>query len=210
MGAGSRTFSLLTVVALHAVALAALLQLDAVRKPLLQAVPIMVELIKPEVKPPPEPPKVIPPRPRPERRAPEPQPVQRPVEAPQLLTAESPAPSQTIAAPPPKPEPAPAPAAAPPRPVVPPSYNAAYLKNPPPAYPMLARRRGEKGTVVLRVHVSAQGTAEEVQVRTSSSFPLLDDAALAAVRQWRFVPARQADAPIAAWVLVPIVFTLEN
>ena len=211
MTPGTRTFSLTVTVVAHAAVIAALLQIDAVRKPLLEAVPIMVELIKPpEVKLPPEPPKVVPPRPRPERRKPEPQPVERPAEAPQLLAAETPAPSPIVAPTPPKAEPAPAPAVAPPPPVVPPSYNAAYLKNPPPAYPILSRRRGEKGTVVLRVHVSPQGAADQVMVHTSSGHGLLDDAALEAVRQWRFVPARQGEQPLAAWVLVPIVFKLEN
>ena len=113
-----------------------------------------------------------------------------------MLATESPAsPGPVVAAPPPQAEPAPA-AAAPPS-VVPPSFNAAYLRNPPPAYPALSRRRGEKGTVVLRVHVSRQGAAEEVQARTSSGSAALDEAALEAVRQWRFVPARQGGEPVA-------------
>jgi protein TonB len=186
----------------------ALLQLEAVRKPLLEAVPLMVKLITPpEVKPPPR--EVVPPKPRPAAREPQREPPPRPIESPPLLVAESPAPSQVVAVPSPKPEPAP-PAPAPPAPVVPPSFNAAYLQNPPPAYPTLSRRRGEKGTVLLRVYVSAQGTAEQVQVRTSSGHELLDQAALDAVRRWRFVPARQGDQPVAASVLVPIVFTLEG
>ncbi len=210
MRPGTRTFSLLVTVALHLAAVAALLQLDAVRKPLLEAIPVMVDLITPpDVKPPPDPPKVLPPKPRPVERKPEPQPPRRAAEAPSLLATESPAsPGPVVAAPPPQAEPAPA-AAAPPS-VVPPSFNAAYLRNPPPAYPALSRRRGEKGTVVLRVHVSRQGAAEEVQVRTSSGSAALDEAALEAVRQWRFVPARQGGEPVAAWVLVPIVFKLEN
>ena len=67
---------------------------------------------------------------------------------------------------------------------------------------------GEK--VVLRVLVSGAGTAGSVEIRTSSGFALLDTAALDAVKRWRFVPARQGDQPISAWVLVPITFTLEG
>ncbi len=57
---------------------------------------------------------------------------------------------------------------------------------------------------------TAAGRAETVDVRTSSGSPRLDNAALETVRRWRFVPARQGDHAVAAWVLVPINFTLEN
>ena len=40
---------------------------------------------------------------------------------------------------------------------VPPQFDAAYLRNPPPAYPALARRYREQGKVLLRVYVSAAG-----------------------------------------------------
>jgi protein TonB len=93
---------------------------------------------------------------------------------------------------------------------VPPDFNAGYLNNPPPAYPSISRRSGEQGRVILRVLVSAAGNPEKVELRTSSTFSRLDEAALGAVRRWRFVPARQGDKPVAAWVLVPIIFTLES
>lgn len=109
-------------------------------------------------------------------------------------------PSLPEAAPPAKPAPLP---------VTPPDFNAAYLDNPPPQYPAIAKRAGEQGKVVLRVLVAASGRADTVEVRTSSGSPRLDDAALETVRRWRFVPARQGDQAIAAWVLVPISFTLQ-
>lgn len=87
-------------------------------------------------------------------------------------------------------------------------FDADYLNNPPPVYPVLSRRRGEQGRVLLRVQVSAQGTAERVEVHTGSGHARLDAAALEAVRRWRFVPARRGDAAVAASVLVPIVFRL--
>lgn len=211
MSRAQRAVSFGATVALHAVAVAALLQLDAVRKPLLEAVPLMVHLVTPpKPEPPPPPPEVIPPKPKPVARVP--LPVRQP-EPPPLLTTASEAPGPGFVAPPPRPEPppvvvAPAPPA-PPR-VVPPSFDAAYLKNPAPAYPLMAKRRGEQGRVVLRVHVLADGSADRVELRTSSGHERLDQAALEAVRQWRFVPARQGDQAVAAWVLVPIAFSLEN
>jgi protein TonB len=74
----------------------------------------------------------------------------------------------------------------------------------------MAKRRGEEGTVVLRVFVNADGLAEKVQIRSSSGYELLDRAAHDTLHQWRFVPARQGDQPVAAWVLVPITFSLER
>jgi protein TonB len=91
-----------------------------------------------------------------------------------------------------------------------PNFNADYLENPAPVYPAAARRLGEQGRVILRVLVNVRGTADEVQVRTSSGFARLDDTARDTVRRWRFVPARRGAEPVAAWVLIPISFRLEG
>jgi protein TonB len=95
-------------------------------------------------------------------------------------------------------------------PLVLPRFDAAYLNNPKPVYPNASRRLGEDGRVVLRVHVNAGGVGEEIEIRQSSGFPRLDAAARDAVTQWRFVPARRGEEAVAAWVLVPIVFSLEG
>ena len=110
------------------------------------------------------------------------------------------APRQTVAT---------APAAAAPA-VVPPRFDAAYLQNPPPAYPALARRLGEQGRVFLRVLVTADGRAERVELKAGSGAERLDHAALDAVKRWRFVPARQGEQAVPAWVVVPISFSLEG
>ena len=94
--------------------------------------------------------------------------------------------------------------------VTPPSFNAAYLRNPSPRYPASARRAGMQGTVTLRVQVTREGVAARVDVEKSSGSPHLDAAALEAVKAWRFVPARQGAEPLESWVLVPIVFRLEG
>ncbi|MCL2589740.1 MAG: energy transducer TonB [Betaproteobacteria bacterium] len=92
--------------------------------------------------------------------------------------------------------------------LVAPIFNADYLENPPPAYPQLSRRRGETGSVLLRVYVSADGRAKRVEIDKSSGFERLDTAARNAVSGWRFVPARRGSEHVAAWVLVPISFVL--
>jgi len=89
-------------------------------------------------------------------------------------------------------------------------FDADYLQNPKPEYPAISRRMREEGTVVLRVRVSAQGTSLVVEIKRSSGFVRLDEAARAAVERWRFVPARQGSEAIEATVLVPLRFSLDN
>ncbi|POA99294.1 energy transducer TonB [Chromobacterium sinusclupearum] len=85
-----------------------------------------------------------------------------------------------------------------------------YLNNPAPAYPSQSQEDGEAGTVRLRVHVSAQGLPLDVSVQDSSGFPRLDRAALAAVKRWRFIPAKRGDEPIAYTFVVPVEFSLKS
>jgi len=172
---------------------------------------IQVRLIeqRPPEKPMAEP---VPPKapPRAERQAPR----RKAAPAPPVLTAPPEAPpSPAEFSVPAQREPEPAPVIelppAPPAPVTPVRYDAAYLRNPKPAYPVMSRRLGEQGRVLLHVRVLASGMPAEVEVRTSSGFPRLDQAARDAVTQWRFTPSRRGDEAIDAWVLVPIQFSLD-
>ena len=87
----------------------------------------------------------------------------------------------------------------------------AYAANPPPPYPLVARRLGKEGLVLLEVVVAPDGRAAAVRVLRSSGFPPLDDAAMTTVRdRWRFVPARQGGTPVESRVTVPIRFRLED
>ncbi|WP_347258753.1 energy transducer TonB [Methylocaldum sp.] len=89
------------------------------------------------------------------------------------------------------------------------SSNANYLNNPKPVYPGIARRRHWEGLVLLRVYVTADGRCGELSVQRSSGHDVLDEAALEAVKKWRFVPAKRGDVAQASWVTVPIEFQLE-
>lgn len=94
--------------------------------------------------------------------------------------------------------------------VIPARFDADYLNNPKPDYPRLSRRAGEEGTVLLRVRVTETGRPQKIELQESSGSSRLDRAAIEAVREWTFVPARQAGQPVASWVLVPIPFVLEG
>jgi periplasmic protein TonB len=91
-----------------------------------------------------------------------------------------------------------------------PSFNAGYLHNPPPSYPSVSRRMGEQGRVLLNVTVSAEGGALSVALHASSGSNRLDEAAIAAIRKWRFVPAKRGGQAVSASVIVPIKFSLEG
>lgn len=200
------------VVVLHAAGLFALLAIAAPKvAPVVRA--LEIALLAPMTAPQPAPPAPpAPPKPRSEpRHAPQPVAATHPEPPPAPLFV---APAATaVAAPATTDAPAEAKAAPPaeaPAPVAPPRFDAAYLNNPRPAYPPLARRMGEEGRTVLRVFVSAEGLPEQIELRQSAGSPRLDAAAQEAVKRWRFVPARQGDKAVAAWVLVPLVFKLEN
>ena len=93
--------------------------------------------------------------------------------------------------------------------VVLPSANAAYLHNPPPAYPAMSRRLAEQGRVMVRVLIGSDGLPQKAELQAGSGYDRLDRAALDAVMRWRFVPGRRGDVPETMWVSVPIVFNLE-
>jgi protein TonB len=203
--AARRTGAAFAVV-LHAAIAGVLLAYEPARSAIFAAAPVMVSLITPQrVEPSPKPPVEIPPKPKPVVKPPP-----KPEPAP-LISAplEAPAPSPIVEPPPPaQPVPAPVVAAAPV--ITAPIFAADYLDNPAPYYPQLARRAGEQGRVVLRVLVNPAGRADEIEIRTSSGYPRLDESARDTVRRWRFVPAKRGDEPVPAWVLIPISFRLEG
>ncbi|MDH4450878.1 MAG: energy transducer TonB [Rhodoferax sp.] len=85
-----------------------------------------------------------------------------------------------------------------------------YAYNPQPDYPMLLREQGVGGVVWLRVWVSSDGRPVEIKLAKGSGYRLLDDAALRAVKLWRFIPAKNGEQSLASWVEFPIRFTLNG
>jgi len=104
---------------------------------------------------------------------------------------------------------APAPVAppAPPR-VELPSSDADYLQNPKPPYPAISKRQGEQGKAVVRVLIGVDGTAQKAEIHQSSGYDRLDQAALATVQRWRYVPGKRGGVAEAMWFNVPINFVL--
>ena len=78
-----------------------------------------------------------------------------------------------------------------------------------PGYPRLARRRGYEGRVLVRVDVLRTGLAGRVTLLQSSGHAVLDDAVIASLAKWRFIPARRAGVPTAGVIDVPFDFVLQ-
>lgn len=198
------TVSLAVVLALHALALYAVLHRAEPAVPAV-SVPLTISFATAS-EPTRATPKSAPPEPKPRPRkspAHAATPTALPIPVPEPALQELPTEEPSTETPPSTEQPAP-PAVTPPR------FDAAYLNNPVPAYPPLSRRLGERGRVLLRVYVRPDGSAREVHVHASSGYTRLDRAAKEAVEHWQFVPARRGDEPVGAWVLVPLSFMLKQ
>ncbi len=90
-----------------------------------------------------------------------------------------------------------------------PSSDADYLNNSAPAYPRMSKRLSEQGIVTVRVLINIEGRAEQAEIRTTSGYSRLDEAALETVKRWRYVPGKRAGVPEAMWFNVPIRFVLD-
>jgi protein TonB len=102
---------------------------------------------------------------------------------------------------------APEPVAPPPPPV---RVAARVLEVVEPRYPDAARRRGLEGVVRIEVDLGADGAVVDVRVLESSGVTSFDDAAVRAVRRWRFAPETVDGAGVATTLaLPPIRFRLE-
>ncbi len=80
------------------------------------------------------------------------------------------------------------------------------IHNPPPNYPLLAVRNGWHGTVLLRLWIDERGRVTRVEVHRGSGHTVLDGAAVAAARRWRYAPALADGEPVASVETQSVVF----
>ncbi len=89
-------------------------------------------------------------------------------------------------------------------------FNASYLKNPQPVYPRLSRKLREEGLTIIYAYVEKDGKVSSLSIKSSSGYERLDNAALQAVKNWSFLPAKKNSVLIASLVEIPINFKLEK
>lgn len=187
----SRLVGLGLVIALHIALVYALVtalafrRVDVVRSPI--ETKIIDETQQPKVEPPPPPPNFAPPPPPfvppPEIRIATPPPAAAPSTAITAVTNVKPT------APPPPPHEAV---------IVQPRIDAAHSHDP--EYPLVSRRLGEQGSVVLQVMVGVDGKVTEAKIVQSSGFPRLDQAAVDGVKSnYRFHPGTSDGTAQAMW-----------
>jgi len=81
------------------------------------------------------------------------------------------------------------------------------ISKPPPAYPAIAKAARAQGTVVVQITVDESGRV--VSASAISGNPLLQQAAVAAVRNWRFSPTMLTGQPVKVTGTVTVNFTLQ-
>nr|WP_246427285.1 energy transducer TonB [Sphingopyxis panaciterrulae] len=84
------------------------------------------------------------------------------------------------------------------------------LSGAPPRYPRESRRHREEGTVVLALTLDVDGSVASISVAQSSGFQRLDEAALRAVRKWRWAPTMRSGQAVKVKGLVEIPFVLRG
>ena len=82
-------------------------------------------------------------------------------------------------------------------------------KNSPPIYPRVSKRLGEEGVVRVRLDISIAGITTHAIIIQTSGFDRLDNAALKAVKNWRFKPATNRGRPVETTIDIPVRFTIQ-
>jgi len=191
----------------HLLLLFLLVQFDVVSIHAPKKAPLVVELLKDTPPPPPAAAKPEPIKPTPAAIVvPKPiVPILTPAPPPVTVTDTPPPPKAVVVAP-----------AAPPQPVAPTGpvdavdLASKMIAGDPPRYPLESRRKHEQGTVWLSVLVGLDGRVSEISVARTSGSERLDDAALAAVKRWRWSPTMRAGAPVMVRGTVDIPFVLQG
>lgn len=78
-----------------------------------------------------------------------------------------------------------------------------------PVNPMMARRLGQEGKVVLKLTIGEKGMLREIEVVEKAGYGFTE-AAVEAVKKSTFLPAKKDGKPIASRALLPITFQLES
>ena len=89
-------------------------------------------------------------------------------------------------------------------------YKIGTIENPHPEYPLIARKKGWQGRLLLAVHIDKNGNVLNVHVKETSGFEVLDKVSVKTIRDWKFLPARHGDSNVEDNINIPVSFILIN
>ena len=89
------------------------------------------------------------------------------------------------------------------------TYKLGSKKNPHPPYPMIARKEGWQGKLILNVFVNKNGKVKNVELLKSSGYKILDNVSLQTIKTWSFKPARLGKSYVEDNIKIPLRFVLE-
>ena len=87
-------------------------------------------------------------------------------------------------------------------------YKIGSINNPHPPYPIIARKKGIEGSLILSVSVNKDGSVGNVIIKKSSGHKILDKVSKETIEKWLFVPAKRMGQTIKDDIQVPIKFVL--
>ena len=90
------------------------------------------------------------------------------------------------------------------------TYKIGSAKNPHPTYPLIARKKGWEGRVIIQAEIDREGNVSEIKVIESSGFKVLDNASLETLKKWKFTPAKIGNKVVDDRVNIPVKFIITN
>ena len=90
------------------------------------------------------------------------------------------------------------------------TYKIGSAKNPHPAYPLIARKKGWEGRVLIQAEIDREGNVSGIKVLESSGFKVLDNASLETLKKWKFTPAKIGNKFVDDTVNIPVKFLITN
>ena len=89
-------------------------------------------------------------------------------------------------------------------------YKIGSINNPHPPYPLIARKKGFEGKLILEVLVNEDGSVKSTSIRESSGYEILDTVSKETVEKWTFIPAKKMGRAVKDNIQVPIKFVLTD
>ena len=90
------------------------------------------------------------------------------------------------------------------------TFKIGSAKNPHPTYPLIARKKGWEGRVLIQAEIDREGNVSEIKVLESSGFNVLDNASLETLKKWKFTPAKIGNKFVDDTINIPVKFLITN